>query len=390
MWTLTGLLLVAINLRPAVTSVGALLDELRDGLGMSAALAGLLTTLPVICFAGFGSLAPTLARRLGVHRVVFGAVLAIVLGLGSRVSTDSAWVFVAASALALVGMATGNVLLPVLVKEHFPNRIGWVTALYSAALMAGSALPGFVSIPLTEATGSWRSGLGVWALTALVAALPWLSLLRHDIRTGAPEHAGIPWAALARTRLAWAMAMFFGLQSTFAYTMFGWMPAIFRAGGLSPHEAATMLGIFTLLGVPVPLLLPVFTRTGDQRPIVALLGLLTAGGLTGLLLAPAQLPWLWAIMLGLGGGFFPWVLTMLGLRTRTAPGTVALSGFVQSVGYLLAAPGPVLVGVLAERTGSWTLSLLLMLGASVPLAVLGWTFARPRVLEDELPQPPTS
>lgn len=380
-----GLVLLAVNLRPAVTSLGTLLGEVRQDLGMSASVAGLLTTVPVLCFSGFGFLAPAAARRIGIHRVVSASIGLMVIGLAWRAATDSVPVFLLASALALAGMASGNVLLPALVKRHFPHRVGLLTAIYSAALMGGAALPTFIAVPVADAAGSWRAGLVLWAFTAGAALLPWVALLRHDIKAQPQAHPRIAWSAVVRSRLAWAMAGFFGLQSSLAYSQFGWLPQIYRDAGLSAEAAALMLGILTIVGIPVPLLLPALAqRFSSQAPIVTCLGLSALTGFVGLLLWPQSLPWLWAALLGVGGGAFPWVLTMLGLRAATPEGTVVLSGFVQGVGYVIAALGPLLTGLLYDVTGGWTVPLAVLAGITVPMLLLGLTFARPRNLEDEL------
>jgi CP family cyanate transporter-like MFS transporter len=380
-----GIVALAVNLRPAVTSLGVLLAEVRTGLGMSASLAGVLTTVPVLCFAIFGLLGPAAARRLGIHRAVFAAVCLMVLGLVWRAAVESVPAFLVASALALAGMAAGNVLLPPLVKRHFPDRIGQLTAVYSVALLGGAALPTLVAVPVAEAAGSWRWGLAIWGIVAAFALIPWAVLLRHDVHGEAEEHASVPWSAVLRAPMAWAMALFFAVQSTTAYSQFGWLPAIYRDAGLEPGPASAMLGVLVLVSVPLPLLLPVLIRRlPDQRVVVLAFGLLTTGGWMGLLLAGDTLPWLWATMLGLGSGAFPWTLAMIGLRTRTPAGTVVLSGFVQSLGYLLAATGPLVTGLVYDATDSWTVPLLMLAALGVPMVAFGLVFARPRYLEEGL------
>jgi len=389
---LVGIVALAFALRPAVTSLGAVLVEVRTDLGLASWLASVLTTLPVLCFAAIGALTHLLTHRLGLHRSALLALVAIALGLVTRAGTDSPTVFTVASTLALAGMAVGNVSLPHLVKVHFPDRIPTVTALYSCALLIGASVPSGLTVPVADAAGGWRVGLGVWAATAAVAALPWVLLLRRDVRERDDDaaRAGVRVRqGLLRSPLAWAMALFFGLQSAQAYAQFGWLPAIYSDAGLSPAAAGLMLTVATAVGVPAPLVLPAYARrTSDHRLLVAGFCGLTAAGLCGLLLAPATVPWLWAACLGLGGAAFPWVLAMLALRTRTAEGTAALSGFVQSIGYLLAAVGPLGTGLLHDATGSWTLPVAVLLALTVPMLVTGLRFARPRLLEDELDDRP--
>ena len=177
---LAGLLLLAVNLRPAAVSVGPVLPEVRSGLAMSTLAAGLLTSLPVLAFACFGALAPQLARRLGVHRVTLAALLLVAGGLAARSVAPGPTSFLVLSMVALAGMAVANVLLPSLVKLHFPDRIGRVTALYTATLALGLTGALTLTVPIAETAGGWRLGLAAWAVLAVVAALPWLRLVGHD------------------------------------------------------------------------------------------------------------------------------------------------------------------------------------------------------------------
>ncbi len=384
MLVVVGIVTLAISLRPAVTGLGAVLGQVRADLGISGWLAGVLTTLPVLCFAGVGAITHPLTHRLGLHRTALLALGAVAGGSFVRALADSPAVFTAASTVALAGMAMGNVSLPPLVKLHFPDRISTMTALYSCALLTGAAVPAGLTIPIADAGGSWRWGLGLWAVCAAVAAVPWLGLLRHDV-TESDLKVTVSPRRLVRSPLAWSMAVFFGTQSAQAYAQFGWLPSIYADAGLSPQHAALMLTVTTLVGVPAPLVLPAYARrTSDHRPLVLVFCAVTVAGLSGLLFVPTTLPWLWAALLGLGGCSFPWVLAMLALRARTMDGTAALSGFVQSTGYLLAAVGPLGTGLLYDATGDWTVPIALLIALTAPMLVTGLRFARPRVLEDEL------
>ena len=227
---LGGLLLLSLNLRPAAVSVGPVLEELRDGLDMGPASAGLLTSLPVLAFAVFGALAPAAAARLGPHRVTFLALLAVVVGLSGRAVVHHEASFLALSLVAVAGMAMANVLIPSLVRLHFPDRIGLVTALYTTALAVGLTASFLLTVPVADAFGGWRYGIGIWAVLAAVAALPWLGLVRHDQQIDAPVR-DVGYRDIARTRLGWAMTLFFGLQSLNAYAVFGWFATLWRDAG---------------------------------------------------------------------------------------------------------------------------------------------------------------
>ncbi|MEU4677469.1 MFS transporter [Micromonospora sp. NPDC023737] len=384
---LAGMLLVALNLRAAVTSLGALLDEVRDGIGLSGTTAGIATTLPTIAFAGLGALTPWLVRRFAPARMLVAGMVVLVIGQVLRAVTDSAVVFLLTSALALAGIAVANILLPMLVKQHFPHRAGLITGAYTMTLTAGTAVAAATAVPIAHAFGSWRAGLGVWAALAVLAVLPWVSLARRARSPrAAAVTAGQSQARIrpARTRLGWAMAIYFGAQSLSGYAIMGWLAQLFRDSGFQAEQAGLLLAGVTALGVPIAMLMPtVAGRLRTLHPLV--LGLTVASTLAyvGLALAPHGGALLWVALLAVGQGAFPMILAAIGLRARTAEGTVALSAFAQSAGYVIAALGPFLVGVLYERTGGWTAPIVLLLVALAVQTSAGMVIARPRHIEDE-------
>ncbi|GGV17197.1 MFS transporter [Streptomyces filipinensis] len=387
-----GIVLSALNLRPAITSLGALLEEVRDGLGMSGSVAGLLTSVPPLCFAVFGVTAPRLARRFGPAAVVCAGMAAITAGLLIRPYLGSTAGFLAASALALMGIAVSNVLMPVIVKRWFPDRVGSMTGLYSMALALGTSLAAAVTVPLTDALGGgWQSGLAVWAAIAGTAVLPWLPLVRERGTPAAPPQEPASGAAtrhaplrITRSRTAWALAVFFGLQATAAYVTMGWMPQIFRDAGVPAGTAGVLLAVTMVMGVPLAFVIPrVATRLPHQGPIVLVLGVCGLAGYTGLYVAPAAGAWAWALLLGVSNCAFPLALTMVGMRARSGPGVAQLSAFAQSTGYLISIPGPLLVGVLYQHSGGWGLPIALMAGLMVPQMVVGFLAGRDRTVEEE-------
>ncbi|QNP62632.1 CynX/NimT family MFS transporter [Streptomyces genisteinicus] len=389
-----GIVLAALNLRPAVTSLGALLEEARVDLHMSGAVTGLLTSVPALCFAVFGTTAPRLARRFGPAAVVCAGMAAITAGLVIRPFAGGSAAFLAATALALVGIAVSNVLMPVIVKDYFPDRVGPMTGVYSMALAAGTSLAAAATVPMTSALGgSWRAGLGVWAVLAAAAVLPWLALLRDRSGSGsgsrsvpggpAARAADTPAPPITRSPTAWALACFFGLQATGAYITMGWMPQIFRDAGVSASTAGVLLAVTMAMGIPLAFVIPrLAARMRNQGPIVVALGLCGMTGYLGLFLAPAAGAWAWALLLGVSNCAFPLALTMIGMRSRTGAGVVRLSAFAQSAGYLISIPGPLLVGVLYQHSGGWTVPLLLMAGLLVPQMVAGVFAGRDRTIED--------
>lgn len=407
-----GLVLAALNLRPAITSLGALLEEVQNGLHMSGSVAGVLTSVPPLCFAVFGLAAPRLAQRFGAAAVVCAGMVAITAGLALRPFAGGTAAFLAASALALMGIAVSNVLMPVIVKRWFPDRIGSVTGLYSMALSLGTAVAAAATVPMTQALGGgWRTGLAVWAALAATAVLPWIPLVRDRGTDTAPPTTGvratgttaqapgtvraagtaqIPGTArggaprVARSRTAWALACFFGLQATGAYITMGWMPQIFRDAGVPAGTAGVLLAVTMVMGVPLAFVIPrLAARLRTQGPIVLALGLCGLTGYTGLFLAPAAGAWAWALLLGISNCAFPLALTMIGMRSRTGAGVVRLSAFAQSTGYLISIPGPLLVGVLYQHSGGWGLPLALMAGLIVPQMAAGVLAGRDRTIEDE-------
>ncbi|MEU9072720.1 CynX/NimT family MFS transporter [Streptomyces sp. NPDC048109] len=404
-WTtrllILGIVLAALNLRPAITSLGALLEEVRDGLGMSGSVAGLLTSVPPLCFAVFGVTAPRLARRFGPGAVVCAGMVAITAGLLIRPYAGGTGGFLAATALALMGIAVSNVLMPVIVKRYFPDRVGSMTGLYSMALAFGTSVAAAATVPVTNALGGhWQPGLAVWAVLPALAVVPWLPFVRNrkaptaagppaseprrDSARPAEKPADQPPLRITRSRTAWALAVFFGLQATAAYITMGWMAQIFRDSGVSAGTAGLLLAVIMVMGVPLAFVIPrVATRLPHQGPIVLVLGLCGLAGYAGLYFAPVGGAWAWALLLGVSNCAFPLALTMVGMRARTGAGVAQLSAFAQSTGYLISIPGPLLVGVLYQHSGGWGLPIALMSALMVPQIVVGVLAGRDRTVEDE-------
>ncbi|MCX4833418.1 CynX/NimT family MFS transporter [Streptomyces sp. NBC_01016] len=390
-----GIVLAAVNLRPAITSLGALLEEVRDGLGMSGSVAGLLTSVPPLCFAIFGVMAPRLARRFGPSAVVCAGMFAIAAGLVVRPFTGGTAGFLVASALGLMGIAVSNVLMPVIVKRWFPDKVGTMTGLYSMALALGTSTAAAATVPVTSALGgNWKAGLAVWAVLAVAAALAWLPLVgKKDTSTlaaaaspaaesaAASEGSGL---RIARSRTAWALAVFFGLQATAAYITMGWMAQIFRDSGVSASTAGILLAVTMAMGIPLGFVIPrMAARLPSQGPMVIALGLCGLAGYAGLYFAPASGAWAWAVLLGISNCAFPLALTMVGMRARTGVGVAKLSAFAQSTGYLISIPGPLLVGVLNQHSGGWGVPIAFMAALMVPQIVVGVFAGRNRTVEDE-------
>jgi len=370
------LVLTSLNLRAAVTSLGPVLRDVQAELGMSDTVAGLLTSLPVLCFGMVGLVAARLGRRIGTDRALVASLLLISVGLVVRALAPTVGWLLVTSVMALVGMAIGNVLGPVVVKSWFPRDIGRFTGVYSVAVVIGTAVPVAVTVPIAEAFGGWRVGLGVWAVPAALALVPWLILWRRSpIRVVTPRMTEGPSPVagrIRRDRRAWGLMVFFGIQGLEAYVVMGWFPTILQDAGLTPSRAGFIASLTLVLSVLVAMIVPPLAgRNPDQRPWVVGLIVASVSAYIGLMAAPGSAPLLWAILLGIGLGAFPLALLLIGMRASTSRGTSELSGFVQGYGYLLAATGPFGIGLLHDLTGGWELPLGALLLAVVPKLIGG-------------------
>lgn len=401
-WTLIGLVLLTLNLRAAITGIPPVLGELQDKFGLTGVEVSVLTTLPELCVGIFSALAPVLDRRIGTEAAITGALLVITIGLLLRVVPAQAVLF-AGTVLAGAGMATGNVLVPAVIKRVFPRRVGSLTGLAMMLLSAGGAAAAGLAVPLDH-MGGWRLALAVWAVPSLIAALVWgpLALRRRkwppeppaarasgstsaahaqaqaDAHAKARAEAHAQEGSMLRSPLAWSVMVFMGMTSLMFYTLTSWLPEIMHDHGFVPATAGTMNSVIIIIGIPLGFVVPlVAAHLRDQRPLVLGVVTLMVTGLVGLLLAP-QAGWAWITIFGVAtGSAFPIALTLLNLRSPTPAVTARLSGMAQSGGYLLAAAGPLAFGVLHSATGGWQVSIWLLLLLVVPELVCGLLAARP-------------
>jgi CP family cyanate transporter-like MFS transporter len=373
-----GVALAAMNLRPAVTSMAAVLGEVRADLGASPLWASMLTAVPTLCFGLAAIAAPALGRRFGMGRAVGLALVVLTAGLLLRV-LDGPWVVLGGTLIAAAGIAIGNVLIPVVVKESFPGQVGRVTGIYTAALAAGGGIGAALTPPLEQLLGGWRAAVAAWAVLSVAALVVWARAARHE-PTGAAV-AGAPAARrnLMRSPLAWAVTGFFGLQALFAYVTMGWLAELFVSGGIARTEAGLMLAVINLIGIPISLVLPpIALARRSQSGWISGLASISLLGVLGLIVAPTAVPWAWTLLLGIGMGVFPLGLGVIALRTRTAADTASLSAMAQSIGYLVSSVGPFLFGVLHGATGTWAVSLWMLVVVLLFEIVLGWIVGRPR------------
>ena len=384
-----AVLLLAINLRPVVNALGAVVPELRDATGLPASTTGLLLSLPTLAFAVTGLLAPTLAARVGAHRTVVIALTALVLGQVMRAAVPGVPALFAGSLLALAGIAVANVLMPGLVRLHFPDRIPTITAAYTTLLTIGGAAAAGLTLPVQRSLGGdWRLGIGLWAATAAIALLPWLLLIRESGGSGSAGRR-LPLRTLARTRVAWALALYFGCQAMVAYVVFGWLSEILVENGMTDTAAAAQVAISIAVGIPLAAAVPPLIGR-SRRP--AIIVIVLAGcyllAFAGLIVAPTGPVVLWSVLIGVGTGAFPLALTLIALRARTGLATTSLSAFTQCAGYLFASVGPLGFGLLFDLSGNWDVPLIALSVVVLVQIGAGLVAVRPRYVEDELPAAP--
>jgi CP family cyanate transporter-like MFS transporter len=387
---LLGIVLVAANLRTAVAALSPMIGQISADIPLSALAVGVLGMLPPVCFAAFGIVTPALTRRVGLERMLLLALVAMLIGHLVRGFSTSIGVLIVGSVIVFAGLGAGNVLLPPLVKKYFPDRVGLVTSLYAMVMAVSTLVPPLVAVPVADAAG-WRVSLGMWAALASVALVPWIVMIaRH--RTAALANPGIDEARPAilgrvwGSSVAWALAVVFAVSSLNAYAMFAWLPELLtQTAGVSAAQAGALLSLYAAMGIPAALVIPVLTSRLKNVGVLVYVGVFAfVLGDLGLLLAPTLVPWLWVALAGLGPLLFPLSLVLINLRTRTHEGSVALSGFVQGVGYTLGALGPLLVGLLHELTGDWVWPLVFLLASALAAAIAGAVVARPHLLEDDL------
>jgi CP family cyanate transporter-like MFS transporter len=367
-----SLVLIAANLRPVFSSLSSILPEVVAGAGLSTTSASVLTTLPVVCLGLFAPLAPRLGQRFGAERVLLTVLLVLAVGTGLR---GLGWVPVLFFGTILSGaaIAVGNVLLPGVVKRDFPDKAAMMTGLYTMALCAGAAAAAGLTVPVEKALGDWRPALAVWALPALLVACVWApQTLRSDSGRSHQKHRV---EGLWRDPLAWQVTFFMGLQSAFAYIVFGWLAPILRERGLDAATAGLVVSTSVMVQVAACLVVPsIAVRCRDQRLINTALVSAAMLALLGFIFAPLWSVWILAVVQGIGqGGLIAMAMTMIVLRSPDARVAAYLSGMAQGGGYVVASLGPLLVGLIHSWTGSFAACgwLLLLIGGGGIVAGLG-------------------
>lgn len=366
-----GIVLIGVNLRPAIVAVSPLLGEIRAADGLSATAAGLLTTVPVLCFGVLSPLAPRASRRWGMERTLFFSLLLLCVGFAVRLIPG---VFALFAGTVLVGaaIAVGNVLLPGIIKRDFARQTGLMTGLYTMALSGGASLSAGLTIPIQRAAHlDWRYSLAMWGLLVVVAIIVWIPQLRKRHRSNTRIQHISP--NLWRSKLAWYVTGFLGLQSLNYYAITAWLPAYFVSAGADAATAGWMLSLASLVGILASLAAAIVAgRMKRQRALGLVVTALIAVGILGLIVAPAG-AYLWVICIGLSqGAAISLALALIVLRSPDTAHTSELSGMVQGVGYLVAAIGPIAIGAVHDATLSWTPPFILLLLILIPQAVAAY------------------
>ncbi len=371
---------MAVGLRAPIIAAAPLLHEIQRSLDLSSAEAGLLTTLPVLCFGAFSPLAPLLARRWSMELLIFASTAVLVVAIGVRLVPSTPLLF-CGMLLAGIAIAIGNVLLPALIKRDFPKNGGTMTGAYVTALTLGSALPAGFTVPLERAAGlDWRGALAIWGVVPVLALIAWIPQLRagHRIADIAPR---VPLRALLRDPIAWYVTAFMGLQSLGFYTTTAWLPSLFVSHGMDARNAGLLLSIANLVGIPIVLLIPVLAvKLRNQTPVVLGMAALYTIALAGLTLDPEPLALVWMIVLGLAqSATLSLAVTFMLLRSPDPAHAAQLSSMSQCAGYMLAAVGPFLFGALRDFSSSWIVPMIaLFICVVVPITLVGIGAARPR------------
>lgn len=371
-----AIFLISLNLRPAITGVGPLLEFIRADIGLSAVLAGVLTSIPLAIFAVVSPWSAAVGARLGMERAIFIALIVLAAGTLLR-SVPSLFALYAGSILLAAAIAVGNVLVPALIKRDFSDKVGLMTSIYATTLATFASISSGVAVPLANSLpGGWRGALAVWFVPAIVTALVLLPQLKHATKPLAqPGEKAVQ--SVWRSKLGWNVTLFMGLQSMSFYTVLSWLSSLLQEQGYTAAAAGWVVALFPALGIPVGFVFsPIVKRFADQRGLAVASSLVTFASYIGMIFLPQYMV-AWTVVGGLAIGFcFPLALSFFVTRASNARQAAALSGMAQSVGYGIAAMGPVLFGALHDWSHGWVTPLWMMVACSLVQIAAGWHAGR--------------
>jgi CP family cyanate transporter-like MFS transporter len=379
-----GTLLIAANFRPAITVVGPLIGDIRHTTGLSATAAGLLTSLPLLVFGAVSPLAAQVGQRFGIERALLGALAVLVVGMVLRSSGPVSAIFAGTMVLG-AGIGIGNVLLPALLKQDFAKQAGPMTALYSSVLVGMAGVGAAVSVPLADTIGlGWRGSLVSWSALGVVTLAIWWPYARCSRHV--PSTYGGGKLRLWRSLLAWQVTLFMGLQSVLFFSLVAWLPTLLQERGMTLTGAGWMVGLMQIMSLGTTMVVPTIAgRRTSQQGFVLLSSLTCLASLGGMWIGISPVA-LWVVGLGLGyGGLLGLALMFFVLRAPDARHSAALAGMAQSVGFLLAATGPVGLGFLHDITDSWNPPLQALMIVVIGLLLVGLGAARALQVEGRLP-----
>jgi len=389
LFLLAGVMLLGLSLRHAVTVVSPLLSTIQRDIGLDQVGATILGMLPTIAFGIAGFIAPTVIRTVGLPQA---AVLA--MGVGAlatlvRVTAHGPTLFLVCGAVALFGMGMGNVVGPPLVKRYFADRQGTTITLLVLTMQGGATIPAMLAVPVAAAAG-WRVSVGWWAILMIAAAMPWVSAIMkgHPAASeqpmgGTPTKATYGARILFRNPISAGAALFYGMAALNTYAMLAWLPTIFASLGQTQAQAANMYAIYTFVTLPMALVSPIIaSKLKNPLPFGLLLSGVAAIGYLGILFAPLSTAAVWTFIAGIGGGAFPFAMTMFNLRTRSTAGSAAVTGFAMGCGYALGTVGPLLGGVLSNMSGGWRLPLVVFALTAIPMVLGAVMLTRNAKFED--------
>lgn len=379
-----GIVCISFTMRSPITSVGPIIDLLKEQLHISNVIAGFITTIPLLAFAIVSPIVPKIARKYGIERALFLSLFILAIGVILR-STGSSIALYSGTVLIGIGIAFSNVLMPSILKLRFPLQIGLLTGIFTVAMNVTASIAAGVSYPIASSAFGWQGALGIWLVFIVIAIAVWFPQTRTVSHQQAQQTGQPPAKKIWQYPLTWALTFAMGLQSFLFYTTASWIPSMLIEQGMQPSAAGIMFSIMQLSQIPMTFLIPILAgRTNDQRKIVVFFTILYMIGFGGLLLEWTNATIIWMILLGLAGGAsFGMCMMFFSVRARNAYEAAELSGFGQSLGYVLAATGPVLYGFVHDQAGSFHKANILYIVVALLVFIFSYISAKDRYVTND-------